>query len=82
MINSYYIHQQCKNLLQSGHQTTVFEIMEQMASFQDKALEKLYRWTQIQCRNIDSPESSVLLTQAVACLQDRPVLLKYKEIGY
>nr|CAG4636061.1 EOG090X03SX [Eubosmina coregoni] len=71
------IHQQCKHFLQSGHQTTVFEIMEQMAGFQDKALEKLYRWTQIQCRNIDSPESSVLLTQAVACLQDRAVLLKY-----
>ncbi|XP_057372549.1 conserved oligomeric Golgi complex subunit 6-like [Daphnia carinata] len=74
---SKHIHQQCKLLLQSGHQTTVFEIMEQMASLQETALERLYRWTQNQCRNIDSPDSNILLTQAISCLQDRPVLLKY-----
>ncbi|XP_032790480.1 conserved oligomeric Golgi complex subunit 6 [Daphnia magna] len=74
---SKHIHQQCKLLLQSGHQITVFEIMEQMASFQETALERLYRWTQNQCRNIDSPDSNILLTQAISCLQDRPVLLKY-----
>ncbi len=73
---SKQIHQQCKQLLQSGHQATAFEIMEQMASFQETALERLYRWTQNQCRNIDSPDANILLTQAVSCLQDRPVLLK------
>lgn len=73
---SKQIHQQCKLLLQSGHQPTAFEIIEQMASFQETALERLYRWTQNQCRNIDSPDSNVLLTQAVSCLQDRPVLLR------
>lgn len=73
---SKHIHQQCKQLLQIGHQVTAFEIMEQMASFQETALEKLYRWTQNQCRNVDSPDASVLLVQAVSCLQDRPVLLK------
>lgn len=70
------IHQQCKILLQSGHQPTAFEIMEQMATLQETALEKLYRWTQTQCRNVDSQEANILLSQAVACLQDRPVLLK------
>ena len=70
------IHQQCKQLLQSGHQPTAFEIMEQMAAFQETALEKLYRWTQTQCRNVESHEANVLLSQAIACLQDRPVLLK------
>lgn len=73
---SKHIHQQCKLLLQSGLQTTAFEIMEQMASFQETALERLYRWTQNQCRNIDSPDSNMLLTQAISCLQDRPILLK------
>lgn len=73
---SKHIHQQCKQLLQSGHQTTAFEIMEQMASYQETALERLYRWTQNQCRNVDSPDSNILLTQAISCLQDRPILLK------
>ena len=76
---SKHIHQQCKQLLQSGHQTTVFEIMEQMASYQETALERLYRWTQNQCRNVDSPDSNILLTQAISCLQDRPILLKQVE---
>ena len=71
------IHLNCKQLLQKEHQTTVFEVMEQMALYQEAALEKLYRWTQAQCRNVESPEASLLLPQAVACLQDRPVLLKY-----
>ena len=73
---SKQIHQQCKLLLQSGHQATAFEIMEQMASYQETALERLYRWTQNQCRNVDSPDNNVLLTHAISCLQDRPVLLK------
>nr|CAG4650862.1 EOG090X03SX [Simocephalus serrulatus] len=74
---SKQIHQQCKLILQSGHQPTAFEIIEQMASIQEIALERLYRWTQHQCRNIDSPDSNVLLPQAVSYLQDRPVLLRY-----
>ena len=41
------IHQKCKQILQSGHQTTIFEIMEQMALYQETALERLYRWTQV-----------------------------------
>nr|CAG4638356.1 EOG090X03SX [Cyclestheria hislopi] len=71
------IHHQCKLMLQSGHQITAFEIMEQMALYQEAALERLYRWTQKQCRNVESAEANLLLTQAVSRLQDRPVLLKY-----
>jgi len=71
------IHCRCKEILHCGHQATALEIMEQMALYQERALERLYRWTQVQCRNgVDSSEGSVLLTQAITCLQDRPVLLK------
>lgn len=42
----------------------------------EAALERLYRWTQSHCRSLESSESAVLLTQAMACLQDRPVLFK------
>lgn len=70
------IHQQCKQLLNRGHQVTAFEIMEQMAIYQEAGLERLYRWTQNQCRNVDSSEPNVLLTRAMTCLQERPILLK------
>nr|CAD7568801.1 unnamed protein product [Timema californicum] len=68
------IHTNCRTLMQSGHQTAALDIMEQMALYQESALERLYRWTQTHCRNIESPEMSELLAQAMACLQDRPVL--------
>nr|CAD7586319.1 unnamed protein product [Timema genevievae] len=71
------IHTNCRTLMQSGHQTAALDIMEQMALYQESALERLYRWTQTHCRNIESPETSELLAQAMACLQDRPVLFKY-----
>nr|CAD7260559.1 unnamed protein product [Timema shepardi] len=71
------IHTNCRTLMQSGHQTAALDIMEQMALYQESALERLYRWTQTHCRNIESPEMSELLAQAMACLQDRPVLFKY-----
>jgi len=43
---------------------------------QEAALERLYRWTLSHCRNIESGETSILLTQAMSRLQDRPVLFK------
>nr|CAG4643844.1 EOG090X03SX [Lepidurus arcticus] len=71
------LHKNCRLILQTGHQATALEIMEQMALYQESALERLYRWTQSQCKNVEAPQTSVLLTQAMGCLQDRPVLLKY-----
>lgn len=71
------IHSNGRMLMQSGHQTAALEIMEQMALYQEAALERLYRWTQSHCRNIESAEMSILLTQAMSRLQDRPVLFKY-----
>jgi len=71
------IHSNCRMLMHSGHQTAALEIMEQMALYQEAALERLYRWTLSHCRNIESGETSILLTQAMSRLQDRPVLFKY-----
>lgn len=44
--------------------------------FQEGALERLYRWTQSHCRNVDNPDLTDLITHAMAKLQDRPVLFK------
>lgn len=73
------IHSDCKVLLRSNQQTAGIEIMESMALHQEAAFERLYRWTQSECRllNAESPEMNPLLCQAMECLQDRPVLFKY-----
>lgn len=73
------IHSDCKFLLRTNHQTAGLEIMESMALHQESAYERLYRWTQNQCRLVtqDTPDVSPVLCQAVEALQDRPVLLKY-----
>jgi conserved oligomeric Golgi complex subunit 6 len=72
------IHSDCKILMQSdGMQTAALDIMEEMTLHQEGALERLYRWTQSHCRNVDANEIGVLVMQAMSRLQDRPVLFKY-----
>lgn len=44
---------------------------------QEKALERLYRWTQHHCRNIDNPDFTDLITNAMSRLEDRPILFKF-----
>lgn len=71
------IHADCRILMQSGYQTAALDIMEEMTLHQEGALERLYRWTQSHCRNIDSHDVGSLVVQAMSRLQDRPVLFKY-----
>lgn len=72
------IHSECRVLLQSGYQTAALDIMEEMTLHQEGALERLYRWTQNHCRNIDSNDDiGALVVLAMNKLQDRPVLFKY-----
>ncbi|CAB0006886.1 unnamed protein product [Nesidiocoris tenuis] len=70
------IHKDSNTLVTSGGQTLALEIMEQMSIYQETALEKLYRWAQVHCKNIDSPTSNKLFSLAMAKLQDRPTLFK------
>ncbi|XP_072394400.1 conserved oligomeric Golgi complex subunit 6 [Diabrotica undecimpunctata] len=71
------IRNDCKILMQSGLQTLALDIMEQMTTYQEAGLEKLYRWTQSHCRNVENPELTDLVTQSMARLQHRKVLFKY-----
>ncbi|KAK7496642.1 hypothetical protein BaRGS_00012049 [Batillaria attramentaria] len=73
------IHSDCKILLRTNQQTAGLEIMEAMALQLESGYERLYRWTQNECRLLtgDSPDISPLLCQAMQALQDRPVLFKY-----
>lgn len=74
------IHKECNTLIKSGYQaetTTFLDIMEEMNGYQELALEKLYRWTQNHCRNLDSNETiDPLIMKAMQQLQDRPGLFK------
>lgn len=71
------IHAECRVLMQCGHQTVASDIMEEMALHQEGALERLYRWTQNHCRNLENNEIGPLVIRAMGRLQDRPVLFKY-----
>lgn len=64
--------------MQNGYETLAVDIMESMTLHQEAGLERLYRWTQSHCRNIDTTtELTTLVIEAMQRLQDRPVLFKY-----
>lgn len=73
------IHKDCKLLLRTKQQTAGLQIMEAMALHLESSYEKLYRWSQDECRGLtgDLPDISNKLSRAMAALQDRPVLFKY-----
>ena len=72
------IHNECRLLMQNGYETLALDIMEEMTLHQEAGLERLYRWTQSHCRNIDTTtELTTLVIEAMQRLQDRPVLFKY-----
>lgn len=71
------IHENCKLLMQTGHQTLALDIMEQMTLHQEGALERMYRWTQNYCRNIDHPDYTEIVTLTMERLQERKVLFEY-----
>lgn len=71
------IHGKCRVLMQSGYQTLALDIMQRMTLLQEAALERLYRWTQTHCKNVENECLAPLLVKAMSKLQDRPVLFKY-----
>ncbi|XP_078489282.1 conserved oligomeric Golgi complex subunit 6 [Ciona intestinalis] len=73
------IHSDVKVLLRTNQQKAGLEIMEQMALQQESAYERLYRWSQSQCRSMtsDSLDINPLQQQALKALQNRPVLFSY-----
>ncbi|XP_015521577.1 conserved oligomeric Golgi complex subunit 6 [Neodiprion lecontei] len=71
------IHSNCRILMQSGYQTLALDVMQRMTLLQEAALERLYRWTQSQCRHIENELLAPLLIKAMSKLEDRPVLYKY-----
>ena len=73
------IHEDCKVLLHMSKQRAGLEIMESMAMQLESAYERLYHWTQNQCRLMtgEVPDFNANLRCALKELQKRPVLFQY-----
>ena len=73
------IHEDCKILLRTSQQRVGLEIMEAMAMHLEEGYERLYHWTQAQCRTMtsDLPSSTSILQRALQELKERPILYKY-----
>ena len=73
------IHEDCKLLLRSSQQRVGLEIMEEMAMHLEEGYERLYHWTQSNCRSMtgELPPSSPLLRRSLQELKGRPILYKY-----
>ena len=44
------VQRDCRTSLLPSAETTALEVMDQMSQYQDSGLQRLYRWTQSQCR--------------------------------
>ncbi|XP_050421037.1 conserved oligomeric Golgi complex subunit 6 [Adelges cooleyi] len=71
------ISNNCRKLMQAGHQASALSLMEQISGYQHLAMERLYRWAQLHCKDVESSSNGPLLVCAMEVLQDRPVLFKY-----
>uniref|UniRef100_A0A8D8RQM6 Conserved oligomeric Golgi complex subunit 6 n=1 Tax=Cacopsylla melanoneura TaxID=428564 RepID=A0A8D8RQM6_9HEMI len=71
------INQSCKLLMQGGHETCALDIQQQMTLYKETGLDKIYRWCQIHCKDIESPDMRILLAKSMACLQEHGVLFSY-----
>lgn len=72
------IQQECRQLL--TQLPVASDISEEMTLHQEGALERLYRWTQTQCRSsLDTANEDVskMVLEGMRRLQERPVLFKY-----
>lgn len=72
------IGEDCRALLTTEHQTAGIEIMELMSGIQEKAFDKLHRWTQTECRALgrDAAEATPVLRRAFRALRQRPLLFR------
>jgi hypothetical protein len=63
------IQKDCRNTLLPSAETTALEVMDQMNQYQDSGLQRLYRWTQSQCRFVyykctfEKPQKITRITQ-------------------
>ncbi|KAI8916853.1 oligomeric Golgi complex subunit 6 [Entophlyctis helioformis] len=72
------IQDDCKTLLISDHQQLGLEIIATTNMYQEAAFERLFRWTQAECRlmKTELPEITVELKQGIQALRQRPIMFQ------
>ncbi|ORX99362.1 oligomeric complex COG6 [Basidiobolus meristosporus CBS 931.73] len=72
------IHKDCQTLVSTGRQSVGTEIMNSLTSVQDVAFDKLFKWSQSECRILgrDSPDVTPTLKMAIKELRQRPDLYR------
>ncbi|KAF7730169.1 Golgi transport complex subunit 6 [Apophysomyces ossiformis] len=73
------VYNDCQLLLMTNHQQAGEQIMQSMTVYQEAAYEKLYRWTQHECRVAfggDSIDVGKPIVKALNALKHRPVLFQ------
>ncbi|KAK9719428.1 Golgi transport complex subunit 6, partial [Basidiobolus ranarum] len=72
------IHKDCQVLIASDKQLVGTEIMNSLTSVQETAFDKLFKWTQSECRVLgrDSPDITPTLRMAIKELKQRPELYR------
>eukprot|EP00842_Homolaphlyctis_polyrhiza_P003299 jgi/Hompol1/3970/HPOL_003418-RA len=68
----------CKALLATENQRLGLEILESTRIYLDAAFEKLFRWTQAECRLLkhEMPEITVEFKEGIQALKQRPILFQ------
>ncbi|TPP57413.1 Component of oligomeric golgi complex 6 [Fasciola gigantica] len=76
---AHQIEKNCKDVIRSGEQNLGFSMLDSSRSTLESAYQRLYRWSQNECRirTQDIPEIGATLRKAFFELQNRPVLFKY-----
>ncbi|VDP94539.1 unnamed protein product [Echinostoma caproni] len=75
---AHQVEKNCKDMIRSGEQNLGFNMLDSTRSTMESAYQRLYQWTQNECRmrTQDTPEIGATLRKAMSELQDRPVLFK------
>ncbi len=72
------IQGQCRQLLRVHHKTALMDLVDETASLQETGYDRLYRWMQTQCSQLegDMPEVPPLVRRGMNALRGRAALYK------
>jgi hypothetical protein len=72
------ILQNCKALLEADDQKSGLEVMQQATLYQDQAFDRLFKWTQLECRlmKTECPEISSNFRLAMQAFRLKPILFE------
>lgn len=72
------VSENTRALLTTEHQTAGTEIMQLLSSYQERAFDRLHKWTSAECRTLarDAADAAPALRRAFRALRSRPLLFR------